>query len=197
MRKSAVLVVVGFLAAVSGVSAQEVALFGVAGHNRSGPDPMYGAGASIVGFMRVGSIFGPDARGLQHSNRRLGLRLSINDLRYSTHRIASYCPNDACEEVYWPPDRVRFQIYELGLVVLPYETRATRIELGGGIAGADRSIALSSVLAASRRIRNTPMWASLGWEPRKWFSSYLADGGNVVRPAHSWRLGLAYRTHER
>jgi hypothetical protein len=141
---------------------------------------------------------GPDAGLLQRSDLRIGMRLTYSELRYVERSIAYYCPADVCTPLPVIPVQTRLQTYQLALLVLPYRTRSTRIELGGGVALSSNAFAFSGTLGTSRRLgRQLPLWAAVAWEPQKWFQERVADARSVRLPRHSFRFGLSYNVRGR
>jgi hypothetical protein len=179
--------------ACKSATAQEVAAYGLAAQNKYGPHPARGIGASLSGTIRLGSVFGRDAGPLQRSNMRVGLRFAFNELWYQERSRGMFCtgtpPAMSCVD---PASRyVHFQIGEASAFFLPYASRRTRVEIGAGIAHSDPMAGVFASVAASRRLfAASPLWASVGWQPRKWTSADLADASRPMRPAHSVRVGL-------
>jgi hypothetical protein len=190
MRQLALAVVLSGLSAAA-TGAQEIAIHGVAAPNMQGGRLGKGIGGSLSGTLRIGTVFGADAGALQHSNRRLGFRISLNDFWYTREERPICADGSPC-----PTSRFQqhFVVTEGSMFVLPYDSRRTRVELGGGLAVADVSFALSGALSISRRLTPTgPSWAMLAWQPRKWFQAHMADAPRAARPAHSFSAGLSVR----
>jgi hypothetical protein len=194
--KSALFACAVGLASVAGVAtAQEVSAYGLAAQNRYGPHPARGIGASLSGTIRVGSIVGKDAGALQRSNMRIGLRFAFNELWYKVRSSGMVCtgtpPAMSCID---PASRhIHFQISEASAFLMPYASRRTRLEIGGGVAYSDPAGGVFGTVAASRRVfADTPMWATVAWQPRKWASADVADASRPMRPAHSVRFGLEF-----
>ncbi len=135
---------------------------------------------------------------LQRSDLHVGVRFAYSELRYTERSSGYYCPGEICMPVPVTSVETRLGTYQLAPLVLPYRTRWTRIELGGGIDATSRAFAFSGLLGTSHRLsRQRPLRATIAWEPRKWFQETIADGPSIRLPRHSFRLGLSYNVRER
>lgn len=195
------IVAVGMMmAAPSLVAAQELSGFAGVGPRGGNSKPLYGGGASLAGFVRLGSILGSDMGRYQESQILIGLRGTLNKLGASEFR--DYSCNSPFEPCVYNPRTVhtRLAISQLTLELIPVRSRMTRLELGGGVSGFvyrgepdETGPGLVATIAVSRRLggRN-PLWMSAGYEVHRWQQVLIADAGAAVLPDRSLRIGLFY-----
>lgn len=190
------------------LKAQELGLFAATGHPRSGESaPYYGGGASLSGFLRLGVLVGPDLSSLKDSDVEVGLRLALSRLRTFGGSYTTYC-DIQCNAS--PTVDNRLSTHQLSLLILPYNSARTRVELGMGAGGytirdtGSRSgWGLIGSLGVMRRLRsNGPLWASLAYEAHgRWLQSIMQDDVqvpfNADMAAHTFRFGISYRAHDR
>lgn len=180
------------------LGAQELGVYGTVATPGAFRDETFGAGASLAGYMRLGAIFS-DSVALSRSQLRVGLRVAYSQFRSSEHRDWECSWTGPC--TYNPHTaRSRMGIVQATLLLLPYRTSSTRVELGGGVASymldefTDHYGFTANAGASRRLIANRPWWATLEFVVHgQAVGPMIVDGPRPAIPGHSLWVGVSYR----
>lgn len=176
-----------------GSGAQEL---GVHGSGAVDPSGYYGAGASLAGFVRVGSIVGKDLSSLSESKAMIGFRLSTTALRSA--ETSSSGP--ACDVICDPYAAQRgIWSHQAVLLLRPYHSSRTRFDVGAGAnvysmrgGPEDGGWGFVATAGLARRIAR-PLWLALAYDRHgEPFYAGLADGSGSRHARHTVRVGLTY-----
>jgi hypothetical protein len=196
-------IAIAALAAHSALPAQELGVFATS--SRPGPfkEAATGGGASGAAFIRLGRIFA-DAGVL--SDVHVGFRFAVSELRGSQTRTLCYSPFDGpCVPLEPETVNTRLRSAQYSLIVLPYRSSSTRVELGAGmVSNAFRgdlrvnAPARMATVGLSRRLTSgLPLWAALGYEyhraRRKSHEVWPQDSWSAATPIHVARFGVLVR----
>jgi hypothetical protein len=188
--------------AANALPAQELGVF--VASSRPGPwsDVAVGGGVSAAAFMRLGSVFAETHR-FSRSDLQVGFRIGLSEShasQYTTWWCGSECGPQEPRTM-----RTRLRTTQYSLMILPYRSRSTRVEVGGGVAShafrGDLRATIPGVLAtaglARRLARGLPIWASVGYEYhnvlREFWQVWPQDGSSAATPTHALRLGVVLR----
>jgi hypothetical protein len=135
----------------------------------------------------------------EESGAAFGLRASFSESRDSA--MVGGCP--FCTSFVASMEQIRLRTTELVMVFLPYATRATRFELGMGIARYNFSgfmtneahAPLMTMSLARRLMPRLPVWATVGYTMYQETDadSWPQDGPSADTPTKSVRFGLLLR----
>ena len=180
---------VALLCAGQSVLAQDLAVYRV----NTTPGPWNDASRSL------GYSVSLTRRLTKESGAALGLRASFSESRDSA--MVGGCA--FCSSFVASMEQVRLRTTELVMVFLPYATRATRFELGMGIARYNFSgfmkneahAPLMTMSLARRLMPRIPVWATVGYTMHQQPDSDIwpQDSPSADTPTTSLRFGLLLR----